>query len=78
MKWNELKRLITDNRVAWILFLIFLMMDWKIALVCYLIPVFVLWIVWNKKKRSDWEIVLTPITNLYVLYDIIWGYFVNR
>ena len=73
MKWNQLKKLISDSKVAWILFFVFFLMDWKSALVCYLIPLFILWIVWKEKRRSDWELVLTPITNLYVLYEVIWG-----
>ena len=66
---------IRRNQVSWILFLIFLLMDWKTALVCYTIPVILLWFIWRGKNR---ELVLTPIVNLYALYEIIWEWLYGK
>ena len=66
---------IRRNQVAWILFLIFLLMDWKTALICYTIPVILLWLIWRGKNR---ELALTPIVNLYALYEIIWEWIYGK
>lgn len=79
MKWNELKRLITDNGVAWIIFVLLLLSDWKIAILSWIIPVIVFTCLEMKKekRREDWEIIFTPIINFIMFSAVLTGFVIK-
>jgi hypothetical protein len=79
MKWNELKRLITDNGVAWVIFVLLLLSDWKIAILSWIIPVIVFTCLEMKKekRREDWEIIFMPIVNFIMFSAILTGFVIK-
>ena len=79
MKWNELKRLITDNGVAWIIFVLLLLSDWKIAILSWIIPVIVFTCLEMKKekRREDWEIIFMPIINFIMFSAVLTGFVIK-
>ena len=79
MKWNELKRLITDNGVAWVIFVLLLLSDWKIAILSWIIPVIVFTCLEMKKekRREDWEIIFTPIINFIMFSAVLTGFVIK-
>ena len=60
------------NPLAWIIFGLLLLSDWKIAILSWIIPVLTFIVLERKKekKRGDWEIILTPIVN-FVMFSAI-------
>jgi len=79
MKWNELKRLITDNGVAWVIFVLLLLSDWKIAILSWIIPVIVFTCLEMKKekRREDWEIIFMPIINFIMFSAVLTGFVIK-
>jgi hypothetical protein len=79
MKWNELKRLITNNGVAWVIFVLLLLSDWKIAILSWIIPVIVLICleIKKEKRREDWGIILTPVINFIMFSAILTGFVIK-
>ena len=76
MKWNELKRLITNNGLAWTVFGLLLLSDWKLTLLLWIIPLVILFgLEWKRfgRRDVDWEITITPIINFYALTALILG-----
>jgi hypothetical protein len=60
------------NPLAWIIFGLLLLSDWKIAILSWIIPVIVLTclVMRKEKRRDDWEIILTPIIN-FIMFSAI-------
>lgn len=74
---QQLKNLIKNNPLAWIIFVLLLLSDWVMALIIWSIPsVFLMIIELGKEKRSeDWRIIFTPIEN-FIMFSIILADFV--
>ena len=67
------------NPLAWIIFGLLLLSDWKIAILSWIIPVIVLTclVMRKEKRREDWEIILTPIIN-FIMFSAILTSFVMK
>lgn len=67
---------IKENGVAWIIFVLLLLSDWKIAILSWIIPVIVLTclVMRKERRREDWEIVFTPIINFIMFSAILTGF----
>ena len=79
-KWlRELRRLITDNGLAWIIFGLLMLSNWKIVFLIWIVPsVFLTCLELKKEKRiEDWEIILTPIVN-FIMSSMILTSFIMR
>ena len=64
---GELWKIVKRNPLAWIVFGLLLLLNWKISLLYYLVPLLILyWLERDKKKKKedDWNIIVTPIINL--------------
>ena len=79
MMWKELKSLITDNGVAWVIFVLLLLSDWKIAILSWIIPVIVFTCleIRKEKRREDWEIIFTPIINFIMFSAILTSFMIK-
>ena len=79
MKWNELKRSITDNGVAWVIFVLLLLSDWKIAIFSWIIPIIVLTCleIRKEKRREDWGIIFMPIINFIMFSAVLTGFVIK-
>ena len=77
--WKKLKCWISDNGVAWIIFGLLLLSDWKIAILSWIIPVIVFTCLEMKKekRREDWEIIFMPIVN-FIMFSAILTSFVMK
>ena len=64
------------NPLAWIIFGLFLLSDWKIAILSWIIPVIVLTCleIRKEKRREDWEIIFMPIINFIMFSAILTGF----
>ena len=67
------------NPLAWIIFGLLLLSDWKIAILSWIIPVIVLTCleIRKEKRREDWEIIFTPIVN-FIMFSAILTSFVMK
>ena len=67
---------IKENGVAWIIFVLLLLSDWKIAILSWIIPVIVLTCleIRKEKRREDWEIIFMPIVNFIMFSAILTGF----
>ena len=67
------------NPLAWIIFGLLLLSDWKIAILSWIIPVIVLTCleIRKEKRREDWEIIFTPIVN-FIMFSAILTSFVIK
>ena len=70
---------IKENGLAWIIFGLLLLSDWKIAILSWIIPVIVLTCleIRKEKRREDWEIIFTPIIN-FIMFSMILTSFVMK
>ena len=67
---------IRKNGLAWIIFGLFLLSDWKFAILFWIIPLVALFVLewWKfKGKEYSWDIILTPVVNFYALSALILG-----
>ena len=73
MEWNQLKKSIKNNGVAWVIFVLLLLLDWKITILSWIIPVIALTCleIKKEKRREDWEIIFTPIINFLMFSAIL-------
>jgi hypothetical protein len=64
------------NPLAWIIFGLLLLSDWKIAILTWIIPVivFICLEMKKEKRREDWEIILTPIINFIMFSMVLTGF----
>lgn len=64
------------NPLAWIIFGLLLLSDWKIAILSWIIPALTFIVLERKKekKRGDWEIILTPIVNFIMFSAVLTGF----
>ena len=67
------------NPLAWIIFGLLLLSDWKIAILSWIIPVLTFIVLERKKekKRGDWEIILTPIINFIMFSAVLTGFVIK-
>lgn len=77
--WKKLKCWISDNGAAWIIFGFLLLLDWKIAVLSWIIPVIVLTCleIRKEKRHEDWKIIFTPIIN-FIMFSAILTSFVMK
>ena len=70
---------IRKNGLAWIIFGLLLLSDWKIAILSWIIPVIVLTCLERRKDKicEYWEIIFTPIIN-FITFSIILTIFVMK
>ena len=70
---------IKENGVAWVIFVLLLLSDWKIAILSWIIPVIVLTCleIRKEKRREDWEIIFMPIIN-FIMFSAILTSFVIK
>ena len=70
---------IKENGVAWIIFVLLLLSDWKIAILSWIIPVIVFTCLEMKKekRREDWEIIFTPIINFIMFSAVLTGFVIK-
>jgi hypothetical protein len=70
---------IKENGVAWVIFVLLLLSDWKIAIFSWIISVIVLTCleIRKEKRREDWEIIFTPIIN-FIMFSMILTSFVMK
>jgi hypothetical protein len=70
---------IKENGVAWVIFVLLLLSDWKIAILSWIIPVIVLTCleIRKEKRREDWEIIFMPIVN-FIMFSAILTSFVMK
>ena len=70
---------IKENGVAWVIFVLLLLSDWKIAILSWIIPVIVFTCleIRKEKRREDWEIIFTPIIN-FIMFSMILTSFVMK
>ena len=70
---------IKENGVAWVIFMLLLLSDWKIAILSWIIPVIVLTCleIRKEKRREDWEIIFMPIVN-FIMFSAILTSFVIK
>lgn len=70
---------IKENGVAWVIFVLLLLSDWKITILSWIIPVIVLTCleIMKGKRREDWEIIFTPIIN-FIMFSMILTNFVMK
>ena len=67
---------IKENGVAWVIFVLLLLSDYKFALLFWIIPLVALFVLewWKfKGKEYSWDIILTPVVNFYALSALILG-----
>lgn len=67
---------IKENGVAWVIFVLLLLSDYKFALLFWIIPLVTLFVLewWKfKGKEYSWDIILTPVVNFYALSALILG-----
>lgn len=69
----KLIKFIKRNPTAWIMFGFCFVLNWKGALLIYLIPCSILWCL-RKKLKDMKENLYVPILNFYILAFITWGY----
>ena len=67
------------NPLAWIIFVLLLLSDWKIAILSWIIPVIVFTCLEMKKekRREDWEIIFTPIINFIMFSAVLTGFVIK-
>ena len=67
---------IKENGVAWVIFVLFLLSNWKIAILSWIIPVIVFTCleIRKEKRREDWEIIFTPIINFIMFSAVLTGF----
>ena len=67
------------NPLAWIIFGLLLLSDWKIAILSWIIPVIVFTCleIKKEKRREDWEIILTPIVNFIMFSAVLTGFVIK-
>jgi len=67
------------NPLAWIIFGLLLLSDWKIAILSWIIPVIVLTCLGLRKeiRREDWEIIFMPIIN-FLMFSAVLTSFVMK
>ena len=70
---------IKENGVAWVIFVLLLLSDWKIAILSWIIPVivFICLEIRKEKRREDWEIILTPIINFIMFSAVLTGFVIK-
>ena len=70
---------IKENGVAWIIFGLLLLSDWRIAILSWIIPVIVLTCleIRKEKRREDWEIIFMPIVN-FIMFSAVLTSFVMK
>ena len=70
---------IKENGVAWIIFVLLLLSDWKIAILSWIIPVIVFTCLEMKKekRREDWEIIFMPIINFIMFSAVLTGFVIK-
>ena len=70
---------IKENGVAWVIFVLLLLSDWKIAILSWIIPVIVLTCleIRKEKRREDWEIIFMPVVN-FIMFSAILTSFVIK
>ena len=65
------------NGGVWVIFVLLLLSDWKIAILSWIIPVIVLTCLKKEKRCEDREIILTPIINFIVFSAILTGFMIK-
>ena len=70
---------IKENGVAWVIFVLLFLSDWKIAILSWIIPVIVFTCleIRKEKRREDWEIIFTPIVNFIMFSAILTGFVIK-
>jgi hypothetical protein len=70
---------IKENGGAWVIFVLLLLSDWKIAILSWIIPVIVLTCLEREKekRREDWKIIFMPIVN-FIMFSAILTSFVMK
>jgi hypothetical protein len=76
---GELWKIVMRNPLAWVVFGLLLLSDWRTALLIWIIPlIFLICLELKKEKRiEDWEIILTPIVN-FIMSSMILTSFIIR
>ena len=67
---------IRKNGLAWIIFVLLFLSDWKFAVLFWIIPMAILVGLefWKfERVKHDWEIILTPVINFYFLSALIFA-----
>jgi len=70
---------IKENGGAWVIFVLLLLSDWKIAILSWIIPVIVFTCLEMKKekRREDWEIIFMPIINFIMFSAVLTGFVIK-
>ena len=70
---------IKENGVAWVIFVLLLLSDWKIAILSWIVPVIVLTCleIRKEKRREDWEIIFMPIVNFIMFSAVLTGFVIK-
>lgn len=70
---------IKENGGAWVIFVLLLLSDWKIAILSWIIPIifFSCLEIRKEKRREDWEIIFMPIVN-FIMFSAVLTIFVMK